>query len=290
MLGFILGDMYSRISGFRPPPRLGKHFPLVPDYQLRGRTGAAILTMETLLDTPYPQKKFRALIYGAFIERQRRLFAEQVVIGRMEEGQDLAIAIDLAFISTAVPIGLLAISEEIALLTTPRPTQTHPHQAALSQALDCTAMLMFYAKVIRQRNAVLEHIGHQFGYRPQAGLVARVGHGGEDDYAAFMVNVMTCIAHSGSFKEALENGVRMGMHEPAFFCIVGALASTLWGVPKPWAHEISRFIQRQHPHYLQILLRGEARVGRRQINLDPPKPPLCAPVKRQVNRFLKWAF
>ena len=130
----------------------------------------------------------------------------------------------------------------------------------MSQALDCTAMLMFYAKVIRQRNAVLEHIGHQFGYRPQAGLVARVGHGGEDDYAAFMVNVMTCIAHSGSFKEALENGVRMGMHEPAFFCIVGALASTLWGVPKPWAHEISRFIQRQHPHYLQIL-RGEARGG-----------------------------
>ncbi|WP_233462617.1 hypothetical protein [Aeromonas caviae] len=80
------------------------------------------------------------------------------------------------------------------------------------------------------------------------------------------------------------------MHEPAFFCIVGALASTLWGVPKPWAHESSRFIQRQHPHYLQILLRGEARVGRRQINLEPPKPPLCAPVKRQVNRFLKWAF
>ncbi len=78
--------------------------------------------METLLDTPYPQKKFRALIYGAFIERQRRLFAEQVVIGRIEEGQDLAIAIDLAFISTAVPIGLLAISEEIALLTTPHPT------------------------------------------------------------------------------------------------------------------------------------------------------------------------
>ncbi|WP_270664977.1 MULTISPECIES: hypothetical protein [unclassified Aeromonas] len=208
----------------------------------------------------------------------------------MEEGQDLAIAIDLAFISTAVPIGLLAISEEIALLTTPRPTQTHPHKVALSQALDCTAMLMFYAKVIRQRNAVLEHIGHQFGYRPQAGLVARVGHGGEDDYAAFMVNVMTCIAHSGSLKEALENGVRMGMREPAFFCIVGALASTLWGVPKPWAHEISRFIQRHHPHYLQILLRGEARVGRRQINLDPPKPPLCAPVKRQVNRFLKRAF
>ena len=61
-----------------------------------------------------------------------------------------------------MPIGLLAISEEIALLTTPRPTQTHPHQEALSQALDCTAMLMFYAKVIRQRNAVLEHIGHQF--------------------------------------------------------------------------------------------------------------------------------
>lgn len=56
MLGFILGDMYSRTSGFRPPPRLGKHFPLVPDYQLRGRTGAAILTMETLLDTPYPQR------------------------------------------------------------------------------------------------------------------------------------------------------------------------------------------------------------------------------------------
>ena len=102
-------------------------------------------------------------------------------------------------------------------------------------------MLMFYAKVIRQRNAVLEHIGHQFGYRPQAGLVARVGHGGEDDYAAFMVNVMTCIAHSGSFKEALENGVRMGMREPAFFCIVGALASTPVGVPKPWAHEISPF-------------------------------------------------
>ncbi|MGS3162150.1 hypothetical protein ACB283_21170 [Aeromonas caviae] len=54
MLGFILGDMYSRTSGFRPPPRLGKHFSLAPDYQLRGRTGAAILTMETLLDTPYP--------------------------------------------------------------------------------------------------------------------------------------------------------------------------------------------------------------------------------------------
>ena len=31
-------------------------------------------------------------------------------------------------------------------------------------------------------------------------------------------------------------------------------------------------------------------MGRRQINLDPPKPPLCAPVKRRVNRFLKWAF
>lgn len=30
MLGFILGDMYSRTSGFRPPPRLGKHFPLAP--------------------------------------------------------------------------------------------------------------------------------------------------------------------------------------------------------------------------------------------------------------------
>ena len=231
MLGFILGDMYSRTSGFRPPPPR-QALPLVPDYQLRGRTGAAILTMETLLDTPYPQKKFRGLIYGAFIERQRRLFAEQVVIGRMEEGQDLAIAIDLAFISTAVPIGLLAISEEIALLTTPVPPRPIPIRRPWSQALDCTAMLMFYAKVIRQRNAVLEHIGHQFGYRPQAGLVARVGHGGEDDYAAFMVNVMTCIAHSGSFKEALENGVRMGMHEPAFFCIVGALASTPVGSPQ----------------------------------------------------------
>lgn len=44
-------------AGFGPPPpRLGKHFPLAPDYQLRGRTGAAILTMETLLDTPYPQR------------------------------------------------------------------------------------------------------------------------------------------------------------------------------------------------------------------------------------------
>jgi hypothetical protein len=44
----------------------------------------------------------------------------------MEEGQDLAIAIDLAFISTAVPIGLLAISEEIALLTTPVPPRPIP--------------------------------------------------------------------------------------------------------------------------------------------------------------------
>jgi len=289
MLGYILGDMYSRSCSFRPPPRLGKHFPLSPDYQLRGRAGTAIMTIETLLETPYPQKKFRDLVYGAFIERQRRLFAEQVVIAQMESSQDLAIAIDLSFISTAVPIGLLAISEEIALLTTPRPTKTHPHREELCQALDCTGMLMFYAKVIRQRNAVLEHIGHQFGYRPQAELVARTGKGGEDDYVAFMVNIMTCIAHSGSLKEALENGIKMGLREPAFFCIVGAVASTLWGVPKPWAYEISRFIQLHQPHYLQILLRCETRVGRAQINLVPPKPPLCAPVKRQVSRFLRWA-
>ncbi|WP_349918923.1 hypothetical protein [Aeromonas veronii] len=290
MLGYILGDMYCRTCTLRPPPRLGKHFPLAPDYQLRGRAGAAIMTMETLLDTPYPQKKYRSLVYGAFIERQRRLFAEHVVIAQMEGSQDLEVAIDLSFISTAVPIGLLAISEEIALLTTPRPTKTHPHHDVLCQVLDCTAMLMFYAKVIRQRNAVLENIGHQFGFGPEPELVARVGNGGEEDYVDFMVNIMTCIAHSGSLKDALENGIKMGLREPAFFCIVGALASTLWGVPKPWAYQVSLFIQRHHPHYLQILQRGEARVGRTEINLVPPKPPLCAPVKRQVSRFLRWAF
>ncbi|MBV7436621.1 hypothetical protein KW821_05120 [Aeromonas sp. sif2416] len=290
MLGFVLGDMYCRSGSLRPPPRLGKHFPPPPDYQLRGRVSAAIMTMETLLDTPYPQKKFRDLVYGALIDRQRRLFAEHVVIAQLESDQDLELSVDLSFISTAVPIGLLAISEEMALLTAPRPSKTHPHHDVLCQVLDCTAMLMFYARVIRQRNAVLENIGHQFGYRPEAELRARVGAGGHDDYVAFMVNVMTCIAHSHSFKEALENGVRMGLREPAFFCIVGALASTLWGIPKPWAYQASRFIHRQDPHYIQILLRGETRTGRGQINLVPPKPPLCAPVRRQVIRLFRSAF
>lgn len=290
MLGFVLGDMYCRSGSLRPPPRLGKQFPIPPEYQLRGRVSAAIMTTETLLDTPYPQKKFRDLVYGAFIERQRRLFAEHVVIAPLESDQNLELSIDLSFISTAVPIGLLAISEEIALLTAPRPVKTHPHHQALCQVLDCTAMLMFYAKVIRQRNAVLDNIGHQFGYQPGAELLARVGKGGDDDYQAFMINVMTCIAHSHSVKEALENGVKMGLREPAFFCIVGAIASTLWGLPKPWAYQVSRFIHHQDPHYIQTLLRCETRAGRAQINLVPPKPPLCAPVKRQVIRFFRNAF
>ncbi|MGY3902212.1 hypothetical protein ACW5XF_07045 [Aeromonas lusitana] len=290
MLGFVLGDMYCRLGSYRPPPRLGKHFPIALEYQLRGRVSAAVMTIETLLDTPYPQKKFRDLVYGAFIDRQRRLFAEHVIIAQLESSQDVELSVDLSFISTAVPIGLLAISEEIALLTAPRPTKTHPHHDVLCQVLDCTAMLMFYAKVIRQRNAVLENIGYQFGYQPATELSARVGTGGDDDYEAFMVNVMTCLAHSHSLKEALENGVKMGIREPAFFCIVGAVASTLWGIPKPWAYQISQFIQRHNAHYIQILLRCEARVGRAQINLVPPKPPLCAPVKRQVIRFLRGAF
>ncbi|MGL5505836.1 MAG: hypothetical protein ACRDCL_20105, partial [Aeromonas veronii] len=219
MLGFVLGDMYCQTSGQRLPPRLGKSFPIPADYRLRGRVSAAIMTIESLLDTPYPQKQFRDLVFGAFIERQRRLFGEHVIVARMEGEEGLELSIDLSFVSTAVPVGLLAISEELALATAPRPKKSHPHYEALCKAIDCMVMLMFYGKVIRQRNTVLENIGHQFGYQPAATLTARVGKGGEDDYDAFMVNIMTCIAHSNSLKEALENASRMGIQEPAFFCI-----------------------------------------------------------------------
>jgi len=207
MLGFVLGDMYCQTSGQRLPPRLGKSFPIPADYRLRGRVSAAIMTIESLLDTPYPQKQFRDLVFGAFIERQRRLFGEHVIVARMEGEEGLELSIDLSFVSTAVPVGLLAISEELALATAPRPKKSHPHYEALCKAIDCMVMLMFYGKVIRQRNTVLENIGHQFGYQPAATLTARVGKVGEDDYDAFMVNIMTCIAHSNSLKEALENAI-----------------------------------------------------------------------------------
>ena len=289
MLGFVLGDMYCQTSGQRLPPRLGKSFPIPADYRLRGRVSAAIMTIESLLDTPYPQKQFRDLVFGAFIERQRRLFGEHVIVARMEGEEGLELSIDLSFVSTAVPVGLLAISEELALATAPRPKKSHPHYEALCKAIDCMVMLMFYGKVIRQRNTVLENIGHQFGYQPAATLTARVGKGGEDDYDAFMVNIMTCIAHSNSLKEALENASRMGIQEPAFFCIVGSIASTLWGVPRQWAYQASQLIHRSHHHYIQNLLRCETRAGRRHINLEPPKPPLFAPIRQQVVRLFKGA-
>ncbi|MFM4746569.1 hypothetical protein ACUVMQ_00695 [Aeromonas veronii] len=247
------------------------------------------MTIESLLDTPYPQKQFRDLVFGAFIERQRRLFGEHVIVARMEGEEGLELSIDLSFVSTAVPVGLLAISEELALATAPRPKKSHPHYEALCKAIDCMVMLMFYGKVIRQRNTVLENIGHQFGYQPAATLTARVGKGGEDDYDAFMVNIMTCIAHSNSLKEALENASRMGIQEPAFFCIVGAIASTLWGVPRQWAYQASQLIHRSHHHYIQNLLRCETRAGRRHITLEPPKPPLFAPIRQQVVRLFKGA-
>ncbi len=101
---------------------------------------------------------------------------------------------------------------------------------------------------------------------------------------------MTCIAHSNSLKEALENASRMGIQEPAFFCIVGAIASTLWGVPRQWAYQASQLIHRSHHHYIQNLLRCETRAGRRHINLEPPKPPLFAPVRQQMARLFRGAI
>ncbi|MGL5031085.1 MAG: hypothetical protein ACRC5V_06865 [Aeromonas sp.] len=285
MLGFILGDMYCQRGEQGLPVRLGADFPIPANYCLRGRVSAAIMTIESLLDTPYPQKQFRKLVYGAFIERQRRLFGEHVIVARMEETAGLALSIDLSFVSTAVPIGLLAISEVLALATAPRPKSCHPHYETLCKVIDCMVMVMFYSKVIRQRNTVLENIGHQFGYLAADTLLARASNGGADDYDTFMVNVMTCIAHAHSLKEALENAHKMGMQEPAFFCIVGAIASTLWGVPAQWAYQASQQVNRVHPHYIQQLIRCEARVGRSQVTLEPPKVPLFAPFRHWVGRL-----
>ncbi|PJG58545.1 hypothetical protein [Aeromonas cavernicola] len=289
MLGFVLGDMYGRWPLLTPPPRLGKHFPLPAGYQCYGRVSAAMMTIDTLLATPYPQKLYRDLVYGHVVERQRRLFAEHIVLARPAQGEELERSIERSFISTAVPVGLLAMSEEIALLTAPRPKKSHPQWAALCKVIDCTVMLLFYAKVIRQRNAVLANISHQFGYQPEVSLRARVASATEGDHEAFIINIMTGIAHADSFKESLENGIKMGMRDPAFFCIVGAIASTLWGVPKVWAYQVSQFIQREHDLYLQLLSRCETRAGRRQINLVPPKPPFFAPVRQQVARLFNSA-
>lgn len=289
MLGFVLGDMYCQGGSLFLPPKLGKHFPIPLGYQLHGRVSAAIMTIETLLNTPYPQKRYRELIYGAYLERQRLLFAEHVIVARLEGDEGLALSIDLSFIATAVSVGLIAISEELALLTAPRPKKAHPHYEVLCKVIDCVVMLMFYGKVIRQRNAVLEDIGHQFGYHPAPDLTARIGKGEGDDYEAFMVNILTCIAHSGSFKEALENGARMGMREPAFFCIVGAIASTLWGIPKLWAYQASQLINRSHPYYIQNLMRCEARAGLSQVNLVAPRPSPFVWLWQQVARLFKDA-
>ena len=92
-----------------------------------------------------------------------------------------------------------------------------------------------------------------------------------------------------SSKEALENGARMGIREPAFFCIVGAIASTLWGIPKLWAYQASQLINRSHPYYIQNLMRCEARAGLSQVNLVAPRPSVLAWLWRKITCLFKGA-
>lgn len=287
MLGFVIGDMICKSYGHQKSLRIGNRPEFSREHPFRGRVSAAIMTIETLLDTPYPQKKFRDLVYGAFIDQQRRLFAEHVVATQHVQDDHLEKSIDYAFISTAAPIGLLAISEEIALHTAPRPKKSHPAYDELCKAIDAIVMTLFYAKVIHYKNAVLENIGYQFGYQVSGELHETHVDESMNDYDRFVTRVLTCIHHAHSLKQALENALLMEEHDPAFFCLVGTIASTLWGVPRDWAYQVSTLVQQHNPAFIHILRRAEARTGRAQVNLTAPKPPLLAPVRRQFDRLFK---